>query len=68
MSNPERARYWRAVAAETLIAASEVTDAQARAILINIAVTYEDLALRAEASANTAPTPVPVVLIKKLDD
>ena len=63
--NLDRANHWRSLAAAAWAAASEATDPQSRAMLISISTGYENLALRAEASAPCAPTVVPVVLIKK---
>jgi hypothetical protein len=62
---PDRAKHFRALAADALIAAAEMTDPQAKSLLIDISVIYENLALRIEAALPSLPTVVPVVLVKK---
>jgi hypothetical protein len=50
------------------MAAAEMTDAQAKSLLIDISVIYENIALKIEAAEPSSPVVVPVVLIKKADD
>jgi hypothetical protein len=65
---PDRAKHFRALATDTLMAAAEMTDAQAKSLLIDISVIYENIALKIEAAEPSSPVVVPVVLIKKADD
>jgi hypothetical protein len=60
---PDRAKHFRALATDALIAATETTDPQAKSVLIDISVIYEKLALRIELPSS--PTVARVVLIKK---
>lgn len=50
-NNPSR---WWALAAEARMVAGEMTDPQARAIMLKIAEAYERLARRARAGAKTS--------------
>jgi hypothetical protein len=63
---PDRAKHFRALAADTLIAAAEMTDPRAKSLLIDISVIYENIAMKIEAAEPTSPVVVPVVLVKKL--
>jgi hypothetical protein len=45
-----------------------MTDPQAKSLLIDISVIYENIAMKIEAAEPNLPTLVPVVLIKKADD
>ena len=65
MSPYEHADHWRALAFDTLLTAAETTDPQAKSLLIDISVIYENLATKIEAAVPSLPTVVPVVLIKK---
>jgi adenosyl cobinamide kinase/adenosyl cobinamide phosphate guanylyltransferase len=51
--NQARAQHWRALEADAMVAAAEADDEISRGVLVNILMTYENLALRAEASAIT---------------
>jgi hypothetical protein len=48
ITRQDRIDHWRSLALDALVAASETTDAQARAALVSIAAMYEDLAHRGE--------------------
>ena len=48
INRQDRVDYWRALAADTLTAAAMATDAASKNLLLNIAATYERLAVRAE--------------------
>ena len=58
MPHQARAQHWRTLEADAMIAAAEADDDMSRGLLVNIMMTYENLALRAEASAITT-TSVP---------
>jgi hypothetical protein len=62
---PDRAKHFRALATDALIAAAEMTDPQAKSLLIDISVIYDNLARKIEAAEPSLLTVVPVVLIKK---
>ena len=48
INRQDRVDYWRALAADALMAATLATDAASKNLLLNIAATYERLAVRAE--------------------
>ena len=51
----DRVLHWRALAADAVTSAALATDHQARAVLVNIASAYVELARRAEAQGNSRP-------------
>src|SRR5262245_25760372 len=61
----DRASYWRSLATDTLIAATETTDPRARSLLVSISAVYDTLARQAEASNPSTPTVLPMILTKK---
>ena len=54
----EQAAKWRALAGEMLAAAAEMTDPQAKAVMLDLAARYQAMADREDASSTTDPTTV----------
>jgi hypothetical protein len=55
-SEDHRAAHWRTLANDVLIAASETSDPKTKAMLVAMAVSYTQLAVRAETRNTKTPS------------